>query len=101
MVERMLRRSGRFLLLYGLLAAVMVFVFLRVPSSFLPDEDQGVMFTIVQTPVGATQQRTQKVMEQVERHYLENESEHVVSTFRCRASASPAAARTTAWSSSS
>lgn len=81
MVERMLRRSGRFLLLYGLLAAVMVFVFLRVPSSFLPDEDQGVMFTIVQTPVGATQQRTQKVMEQVERHYLENESEHVVSTF--------------------
>jgi multidrug efflux pump len=81
MVERMLRRSGRFLLLYGLLAGVMVFVFLRVPSSFLPDEDQGVMFTIVQTPVGATQQRTQKVMEQVERHYLENESEHVVSTF--------------------
>ncbi len=80
-VERMLRRSGRFLLLYGLLAGVMVFMFLRVPSSFLPDEDQGVMFTIVQTPVGATQQRTQKVMEQVERHYLENESEHVVSTF--------------------
>ncbi len=80
-VERMLRRSGRFLLLYGLLAGVMVFVFLRVPSSFLPDEDQGVMFTIVQTPVGATQQRTQKVMEQVERHYLENESAHVVSTF--------------------
>jgi hydrophobe/amphiphile efflux-1 (HAE1) family protein len=80
-VERMLRRSGRFLLLYGLLAAVMVFVFMRVPSSFLPDEDQGVMFTIVQTPVGATQQRTQKVMEQVERHYLESEADHIVSTF--------------------
>lgn len=80
-VERMLRRSGRFLLLYGLLAAAMVFVFMRVPSSFLPDEDQGVMFTIVQTPVGATQQRTQKVMEQVERHYLEGEADHIVSTF--------------------
>lgn len=80
-VERMLRRSGRFLLLYGMLAAAMLFVFMRVPSSFLPDEDQGVMFTIVQTPVGATQERTQKVMEQVERHYLESEAEHIVSTF--------------------
>ena len=80
-VGMMLRRSGRFLVLYGLLALVMVFVYTRLPSSFLPDEDQGVLFTIVQTPVGATQERTQKVMEQVERHYLESEKEHVVSTF--------------------
>ncbi len=80
-VATMLRRSGRFLFIYGLLALVMVFVYSRVPSSFLPDEDQGVLFTIVQTPVGATQERTQKVMEQVEKHYLENEAEHIVSTF--------------------
>jgi multidrug efflux pump len=80
-VGTMLRRSGRFLFIYALLALVMVFVYSRVPSSFLPDEDQGVLFTIVQTPVGATQERTQKVMEQVEKHYLENEAEHIESTF--------------------
>ena len=80
-VGGMIRRGGRFIALYGLLALVMVFIYSRVPSSFLPDEDQGVLFTIVQTPVGATQERTQKVMETVERHYLENEKEHVVSTF--------------------
>ncbi|HEU0153647.1 MAG TPA: efflux RND transporter permease subunit [Arenimonas sp.] len=81
LVGAMIRRGGRFLALYGLLALVMVFIYSRVPSSFLPDEDQGVLFTIVQTPVGATQERTQKVMETVERHYLESEKEHIVSTF--------------------
>ena len=80
-VGTMLRRGGRFLALYALLALAMLFVFSRVPSSFLPDEDQGVAFTIVQTPVGATQQRTQKVMEQVEKHYLENEADIIESTF--------------------
>ncbi len=80
-VGRMLKRSGRFLVLYALLALAMVFIYMRVPSSFLPDEDQGVLFAIVQTPVGATQERTQKVMEQVERHYLEGEKDHIVSTF--------------------
>ena len=80
-VRRMLARSGRFLLIYAALAGAMALLYARVPSSFLPDEDQGVLFTIVQTPVGATQQRTQKVMEQVESHYLKNESKHIESTF--------------------
>ena len=81
LVGTMLRRGGRFLAIYLVLAVVMVAVFRIVPSSFLPDEDQGVAFTIVQTPVGATQQRTQKVMEQVEKHYLENEADIIESTF--------------------
>ncbi|KFL37267.1 efflux RND transporter permease subunit [Arenimonas donghaensis] len=80
-VGGMLRRGGRFLVIYALLALVMVLIFRAVPSSFLPDEDQGVAFTIVQTPVGATQQRTQKVMEQVEKHYLENEGDIIESVF--------------------
>ena len=80
-VGGMLRRGGRYLAIFGGLTLVMGFLYMRVPSSFLPDEDQGVLFTIVQTPVGATQQRTQKVMEQVESHYLENEAEHIISTF--------------------
>lgn len=81
MVGKILGRSGRFLLIYVGLALVMMFVFIRVPSSFLPDEDQGVLFTVIQTPVGATQQRTQKVMEQVREYYTENESEHIESVF--------------------
>jgi multidrug efflux pump len=81
LVGRILARSGRFLLIYLALTVAMAFLYLRVPSSFLPDEDQGVLFTIVQTPVGATQQRTQRVMEQVEKYYLDNESEHIESVF--------------------
>ena len=80
-VGKMLHRTGRFLLVYLALAVAMAFLYLRVPSSFLPDEDQGVLFTIVQTPVGATQQRTQRVMEQVEKWYMENEGEHIESVF--------------------
>jgi multidrug efflux pump len=81
MVAKVLGRSGRFLAIYLGLAVAMGLLYLRVPSSFLPDEDQGMLFTIVQTPVGATQQRTQKVMEQVERHYQENEGGLIESVF--------------------
>ncbi|MEZ5485675.1 MAG: efflux RND transporter permease subunit [Lysobacteraceae bacterium] len=80
-VRGILARSGRFLVVYLGLAVVMGFLFLRVPSSFLPDEDQGVLFTIVQTPVGSTQQRTQKAMEKVEDYFFKNEAEHIESVF--------------------
>ena len=80
-VAKILARGGRFLALYVALALVAAFVFFRLPSSFLPDEDQGVLFTIVTAPAGATQQRTQKVMEQVEDHYFESEGERIVSVF--------------------
>jgi hydrophobe/amphiphile efflux-1 (HAE1) family protein len=81
MVAKVLGRSGRFLAIYVGLAVVMGLLYLRVPSSFLPDEDQGVLFTIVQTPVGATQQRTQKVMTQVEDHYQVKEKALIESVF--------------------
>jgi multidrug efflux pump len=80
-VGKILARGGRFFVIYLALALVMGFLYLRVPSSFLPDEDQGVLFTIIQAPVGATQQRTQKVMEQVEQYYFKNEAEHIESVF--------------------
>jgi multidrug efflux pump len=80
-VGRMAARSGRFLLLYGALAAVMLFLFLRLPSAFLPDEDQGTLFTLVQTPVGSTQERTLEVMEQIEDYYLTNEADHLKAVF--------------------
>src|SRR5690606_37905580 len=80
-VRGMLNRSLRFLAIYLALAVFGAYMFFRLPSSFLPDEDQGVLFTIVQAPDGATQQRTQKVLEQVERFYLEDEAEHMISVF--------------------
>ena len=80
-VGRMLARSRRYLLVFAVLAALMALVYARVPSSFLPDEDQGVLFTIVQAPVGATQERTQAVLDRVEHHFLDNEKAAVDSVF--------------------
>ena len=46
---------------------------MRLPTSFLPDEDQGVFLTMIQLPSGATQERTQKVLDTVTDYYLHNE----------------------------
>ncbi|MCA0176027.1 MAG: efflux RND transporter permease subunit [Proteobacteria bacterium] len=80
-VKGMVTRPWRMMLIYLALAAVMVVVFLRLPSSFLPSEDQGVLFAMVQTPVGATQDRTLEAIKKVENHFFENEKENVESVF--------------------
>ena len=54
---------------------------MRLPTSFLPDEDQGVFLTMVQLPAGATQERTQKVLDTVTHYYLNNEKANVESVF--------------------
>ena len=53
----------RYLVVYGAIVAAMVFFFLRLPTAFLPDEDQGFIICQVQLPAGATQERTLKVIE--------------------------------------
>jgi multidrug efflux pump len=80
-VGSMLNRGGRSLILYAILLAVLAFVFMRLPTSFLPEEDQGVLFSQIQLPTGATQQRTLKVIEQVETHFLTQEKDAVASVF--------------------
>jgi multidrug efflux pump len=80
-VAGMLARTGRVMAIYAVLVLLMAFVFMRLPTSFLPDEDQGVLITQVQAPVGATQHRTMDVIEQVEDYFLEHEQENVVSVF--------------------
>jgi multidrug efflux pump len=80
-VQGVLARSGRSLLVFAAMVALMGVLFLRLPSSFLPSEDQGFLFSMVQTPVGATQERTMKVIERVERHFLEEEKATVGSLF--------------------
>ena len=66
MVARMLRRTTRFVLLFGVIVAVVAILFNRMPESFLPNEDQGYIIANVQLPPGATQERTRAVMEKVE-----------------------------------
>ena len=80
-VGGMIRRAGRSLLVYAAIAGVMVFLFLRLPTSFLPAEDQAFLFAMVQAPVGATQERTMKSMLRVEEHFLQAEKEAVESVF--------------------
>jgi len=65
-VARLLRRAPRTLVLYLAIGAAAAVVYLRLPTSFLPNEDQGTMLVNVQLPPGATQARTLAVMEQVE-----------------------------------
>ncbi|WBY02470.1 efflux RND transporter permease subunit [Ramlibacter tataouinensis] len=65
-VARILRRARWYLILYAVIGAVAALVYTRLPTSFLPQEDQGNMLVNVQLPPGATAQRTQQVMEQVE-----------------------------------
>ena len=80
-VKGMLGRGKRFMAIFAALGAVMLFLFMRLPTAFLPAEDQGTMYAIVQTPVGATQERTMKSIAAIERHFLENEKDVVQSVF--------------------
>ncbi|MDQ1923049.1 efflux RND transporter permease subunit [Massilia pseudoviolaceinigra] len=80
-VGTLIARTGRTMVVYALLALLMAVGFLRLPTSFLPAEDQGILYTLVQLPVGATQERTLKVVEQVEQHYLNDQKDAVASVF--------------------
>ncbi|WP_424811856.1 efflux RND transporter permease subunit [Roseococcus sp. YIM B11640] len=76
-----LRRPKRMLLLYMLLAAIMAFVFVRLPKSFVPEEDQGTLFVQVVAPPGATVERTQRAVDELTRYLLEEEKSTVKSVF--------------------
>ena len=65
-VAKLLPRAGRTLVIYLAIVAAAVVVYMRLPTSFLPGEDQGTMLVNVQLPPGATQERTLDVMKQVE-----------------------------------
>ena len=69
-VAKMLTRTTRFMLLFGLIVVVVVLLVTRLPSSFLPTEDQGYLIANVQLPPGATQERTLAVMKQAEAFFL-------------------------------
>ena len=70
LVARLLKRAARYLFIWVAIAAVVALVYARLPTSFLPNEDQGTMLVNVQLPPGATLERTQAVIEQVEGYIL-------------------------------
>src|SRR5690606_15705086 len=73
----MTRRVLRFLGIYAGLILVTMFMFSRIPSSFLPNEDQGIMFFQVMTPPGSTAERTRESVALVEDYLLSEEAENV------------------------
>ena len=70
LVARILQRSGRFLLIYAAILVAVGWTFMRLPTSFLPNEDQGIVLANVQLPPGATVNRTGDVMTKVEQFML-------------------------------
>lgn len=79
LTARILRRGGRWMVVYLAVVVATGWLFTRLPGSFLPEEDQGYFITVVQLPAGATQARTVEVLSQVEQFYLNQpEVERVV-----------------------
>ena len=76
-VHQMIQKPGRYLFIYLGALALMVFLFLRLPTAFLPDEDQGIMMVQIQLPAAASQERTLEVLKRVEDYFLTQEADTV------------------------
>lgn len=80
-VGRMLHHKLFSGLLYAAVVGILVFVFVKLPSSFLPEEDQGIVLTLVQLPPNATLDRTGKVIDTMTNYFLDKEKDSVQSIF--------------------
>ena len=80
-VRGMIARSRRSMAVFAVLLGLMAILFFNLPTSFLPDEDQGILFAQIIAPVGATQERTMESVRMVEDYFLEEESETIESVF--------------------
>ncbi|GHG60847.1 multidrug efflux RND transporter permease subunit [Alishewanella longhuensis] len=78
-VAGMLKRPVRSMLVYAAIVLVMALMFIRLPTSFLPEEDQGIFLSMVQLPTGASLERTDEVLARVSAHYQQDEA--VISAF--------------------
>lgn len=72
-VAAVIRHKIPFLLVYVVIVAGMAFLFTRIPSSFLPEEDQGILFGQVTTPPGSSAERTQQVLDTMREQMMKNE----------------------------
>jgi len=80
-VDSTIRHWVRYVFMYVLIVGVLIFAFMRLPSAFLPEEDQGMLIALVQLPVGSSQEQTIEVLKKIEDHFLDNESDAVQSMF--------------------
>ncbi|HEV7618483.1 MAG TPA: efflux RND transporter permease subunit, partial [Burkholderiaceae bacterium] len=80
-VRHVIARYGRWLAIYAAVIAAVGWLFVHLPTSFLPTEDQGYLFVQVQTPPGATQGRTGVALDDVSNYLLKDESKMVDATF--------------------
>ncbi|SBV90832.1 multidrug efflux system protein [uncultured Alphaproteobacteria bacterium] len=76
-VHAAVRRIGPFFLAYAAIVAVLGVLFVRLPTAFLPDEDQGILFAQVTMPPGTPRERTLAVIKEIETHFLDDEKENV------------------------
>nr|WP_153880191.1 efflux RND transporter permease subunit [Citrobacter freundii] len=79
--RKLLRCTGRYMVIYLVIGAGMIGLFLRTPTSFLPEEDQGVFMTTAQLPSGSTMVNTRKVLDEITDYYLTKEQKNVASVF--------------------
>ena len=78
-LNRILGRKARFGAIFLLIVGGMGFLYMRMPTGYLPDEDQGILLTMVQLPVGSTLEQTNKVLDQVRQHFLVDQKDAVAS----------------------
>ncbi len=78
-VERSFSKKLRYAIIYFVIVAAVGVFFLRMPTGYVPDEDQGTMLAQIMLPTGSTKEQTDKVIEQVQRYFQENEKEAVES----------------------
>lgn len=71
------KRTRRFLAVYTLMIGLLAILFINMPTSFLPDEDQGIMFLLGNAPPGATAERMLESMKKVEDYFLEHEADNI------------------------
>ena len=76
-VRKVVKQGVRYSILYAAMLGILAVLFMRMPSSFLPEEDQGVIMSMVQLPVGATKERTEEVMSKMRNYFLEQEKDNV------------------------
>jgi len=79
--NRIIKRTFRFLIIYVVMIGGLLFLFRKLPTSFLPTEDQGMMYLMVNTPSGSTLERTTESLKQVENYFLESEKDNVEHLF--------------------
>jgi len=77
LVRQTFSKTLRYIVVYLLIMASLGFLFVRMPTAYLPDEDQGMLFAQVMLPTGSTMEQTQKMIEEVRRYFLEDEKEAI------------------------